>query len=288
MKIRAYSDMHLDHYAYAFTQTRKINLGEMIRPNFWYPEILPDEKDTILILAGDLWIGTKFIEFAGFSWIQEMSNRFKQVLIVLGNHDYWPQGDLSILNGADKCNGLLQDMCIFNVQVLDCDTVEIDDVLFIGATLWTDMYKSDPLSMHNMPQFMNYDGKIAYSTGANGAWERFTSIKWVSIHCRHRDYIRLVSEQNPNKKIVVVTHHIPLRFLGDPLYANDNTTSYYVSDLSELILDNPQIKLWVCGHSHVDNDEMFGECRMYMNPVGYQGEYREQNNLVKHEILELT
>jgi hypothetical protein len=30
---------------------------------------------------------------------------------------------------------------------------------------------------------------------------------------------------------------------------------------------------------------MFGDTRMYMNPVGYQGEHREQQQLVKHEVL---
>jgi predicted phosphohydrolase len=252
------------------------------------PKELPDDKDTILILAGDIWIGTKFIEYAGFSWISVISSRFKQVLIVLGNHDYWPcNGALSIKDGADKCNSMLQDVGIFNAHVLDMSTVKIDNYLFIGATLWTDMYKMNPLAMHNMSNYMRYDGKIAYYTGQNGAWERFTSQRWVQLHYKHREYIRLVASQNPSMKIIVITHHLPLHQLGDPNFANDSGTAYYVSDLSDLILDNPNIKLWACGHSHVHNDKIFGETRMYMNPVGYSSEQFEKRELIKHETLEV-
>ena len=244
-------------------------------------------------MAGDLWTGTKFIEWAGFSWIGKVAPRFKKVLIVLGNHDLWPQGDLSIKNGADKCNAMLQDMGYYNVQVLDMSTYASGDYLFVGCTLWTDMNKSDPLTMHNMPTFMNYDGKIAYETGLNGAWSRFTSEKWVSIHWKHRDYIKHVAAQNRDKKIIVITHHLPLPGLGDPNFIGNQGNYYYSSDLSELILDNENIKYWFCGHSHVSNDILFpayaGEdgCRMYMNPVGYLSEHREQESLVKHEVLDI-
>ena len=169
MKVRIYSDMHLDHQIYPN--------GDI--SHLWYPPVLPDDKDTILILAGDLWIGTKFIEYAGQSWISILAQRFKKILVVLGNHDLWPQGDLTILRGAEKCNNLLEQMGIFNVEVLDMDTYADGNYLFVGCTLWTDMNKADPLTMHNMPTFMNYDGKIAYETGPNGQWSRFTSEKLV-------------------------------------------------------------------------------------------------------------
>lgn len=288
MKIRIYSDMHEDHYADCMHETRLYDPGEIrIRPKFWYPPEMPDDKETTLIIPGDIWTGTRFIEYCKFSWIGEMSKQFKRVLVVLGNHDYWPQGDLTIKNGAQKCNNMLQDMGYYNVRVLDCDTFADGDVLFIGATLWTDMNKFDPLAMHRMPNYMVYDGKIAYETGPNGQWDRFTSQKWVNTHRRQRDYIKHVVEQNRDKKVVVITHHIPLNNLSDPSFANDAGNAYYSSDLSDLILDNENIKLWCCGHSHYSNDVMFEHCRMYMNPVGYAGEHREMYNKVKHEVIEI-
>lgn len=300
MKIREYSDTHLDWYAdAAFHQTRLIDplnpLDPKARPSpMWYPPVLPDDKETTLILAGDLWTGTNFIEYFGYSWISDVAQQFKQVLIVLGNHDFWPVNhSLSILGGAKKCNTMLLDRGILNVKVLDMDTYSDGDVLFVGATLWTDIDKADPLAMHNMSNFMRYDGKIAFSTGPNGAWERFTSEKWVQLHYKHRDYINLVARQNPDKKIVVITHHLPLMCIGDPRYQGSTANSYYMSDLSKLILDNENITHWFCGHSHVTNDLMFppyaenNGCRIYMNPVGYVSEHREQEGMVKHQVIEI-
>lgn len=282
MKLRVFSDIHLDHFDGRFNAITG-------KPVLWYPKPLPDDKETTLILAGDLWIGTRFIEFAGYSWIQDIANQFKEVFIVLGNHDYWPGNhSLTIVGGGDKCNGMLQDCGLFNVHVLNMDTIIRDDYLFVGCTLWTDMKRGDPLIMYNMPQFMRYDGKIGYEHFTNGeGFTRFSSQKWVDTHAKHRDYIKHVAHHNPDKKIVVITHHIPLTHLGDPSYINDESSYYYFSDLNDLILDNPNIVGWFFGHSHVGQDEIIGNTRLYSNPVGYVGEHREQYNLVKHEVIEI-
>jgi len=251
----------------------------------WYPPELPDDKDTILIIAGDLWVGYRFLNVGDYSWISKVAARFKQVLVVLGNHDYWK--DIDIVNGGRKMNEDLQDMCLFNVKVLDCDTFEAEGKIFVGATLWTDMRKEDPWSMFQMPNIMIPDSKIGYEFGENGAWTRFTSQRWISTHYKHRDYIKLIAEQSRDKDVIVITHHLPLEQMGDPMYTGHNSNCYYSSDLSNLILDNPNIKFWCAGHSHVENDFMFEHCRMYMNPVGYSTELRESKNLVKHEVIEI-
>ena len=43
----------------------------------------------------------------------------------------------------------------------------------------------------------------------------------------------------------------------------------YSSDLSEFILDHPQIKLWTHGHTHEDFDYLIGSTRIVSNPRGY-------------------
>lgn len=272
MKLRIYSDTHLNCYTW---------------DKMWYPPELPDDKETILILAGDIWEGTKFIEHAGHSWIGNIAHRFKHILIVLGNHDYWPcKQDITIKDGSVKLNSMLQDYGFFNVTVLDCDTFEIEDTLFIGATLWTDMKKGDPIVMHNMSNIMAYDGKIAYETGQNGAWTRFTSQKWIVEHDRHRRYIEHVVKQNQNKKLVVITHHLPLSMLSDPYYKGEMSDFYYHSDLHDIIMD-ANITMWVFGHSHYNTDQVWFGTRFKSNCLGYQGEHFEQQEYVKHEVIEI-
>ena len=284
MKIRAYSDMHLDHYG--------------LLDVMWYPPMMPDDADTILILAGDIWTGTNFIMHSKDSWIGNLAPRFKQVLVVLGNHDYWPtEKYLTIKNGGKKCNEMLLDMGIMNVKVLDCDTFESDDVLFVGCTLWTDMDKFDPLAMYNMPQLMFYDGKITYDTSAKSldlqtnsfsqlGWSRFTSELWCQTHMKHRDYLKIIFEQNKDKKIVVITHHLPLNTLGDPAFNGHQANCYYSSDLSDLILNN-NVKLWFYGHTHHAKETLLGETLLVNNCVGYKAQAMEKLGLVKHKVFEV-
>ena len=273
MLVRCYSDMHLDGY----------NSHDVM----WYPPKMPDDAETTLILAGDIWTGTNFIAHGEDSWIGNVAQHFKQVLIVLGNHDYWPNDKyLTIKDGGKKCNDLLFDMGIMNVKVLDCDTFEDGDVLFVGCTLWTDMNKSEPLAMFNMPRFMIDDGKIAYETGPAGSWSRFTSEMWISTHDKHRDYLKIILDQNKDKNIVAITHHLPLTFLNDPDFNGHHANCYYSSDLSNMILDS-NIKLWFYGHTHYQKETLFGETLLVNNCVGYRMQQMERRGLVRHKVFEV-
>lgn len=288
MKVRLYSDIHLDPYAAALHQTRVYDPNDKTEFDpFWYPKELPDDKDTVLIIAGDLWTGTKWIEYAGHSWLGKVAPRFKQVLVVLGNHDYWPTNHhLNIIGGGDVCNAMLQDFGYDNVKVLDMDTYTEGDYIFVGATLWTDMFKADPLAMQNLRATMYQDGNIAYEIDGK-FFERFTSQKWINTHYKHRDYIKLIASQNRDKKIFVITHHLPLHHVGDPFYKGNELNAYYSSDLSDLILDNENITHWVHGHSHHQHETQFEHCLVINNALGYQGEHSEQNGAVKHKVYKI-
>jgi hypothetical protein len=183
---------------------------------------------------------------------------------------------------------MLADLGIMNVKVLDCDVVIDGDVLFVGCTLWTDMNKFDPLTMYNMPGYMRYDGKIAFDTGLNGAWSRFTSEKWVQTFMKHRDYLKIIIEQNKDKKIVVITHHLPMPGLSNPMFATNTAgNGYYHSDLSDLILDNPHVKMWCYGHTHYQKETLVGETLLVNNCVGYKSQAFEQQHFVKHKVFEV-
>ena len=272
MKIREYSDLHLDGYA---SNKR------------WYPPPLLDDRETILILAGDLWEGLKWIKHGESSWISQVAPRFKQVLVVLGNHDYWPHGGLTITDGAAECNNLLADMGLSNVLVLDSSTWEYENTIFIGATLWTDLNEADPLTMHNMNRVMRYDGEIAYQTGPNGQWTRFIDSRWLQTHKKHKGFIERVSRENIDKTIVVITHHVPLTVLNDPRHSGTYEDGYYSSNLEDLILDNTNIKYWFYGHTHYQNRFELDECTLVNNCVGYRTENCEYFNQVDHGVIEI-
>ena len=81
--IRIFSDIHLD-FDYYGIKGKNISFDKI-----WRPTKLSTDKETILILAGDLWHSHKIFSFMGKSWLKGISQRYGLVLVVLGNHDFW-------------------------------------------------------------------------------------------------------------------------------------------------------------------------------------------------------
>ena len=72
------------------------------------------------------------------------------------------------------------------------------------------------------------------------------------------------------KKYIVVGHHAPSKASTKPRYSKDTLMNGgYSSDLSEFILDRPQIKMWTHGHTHDVFDYRIGSTRIVCNPRGY-------------------
>jgi len=77
-------------------------------------------------------------------------------------------------------------------------------------------------------------------------------------------------EANPDKKVVMMTHHAPSFKSKHPRYEDSDRLNHaYYSALDMLIMNNPQIKVWVHGHTHESHDYQIGETRIICNPRGY-------------------
>jgi hypothetical protein len=63
----------------------------------------------------------------------------------------------------------------------------------------------------------------------------------------------------------------------------------YSSDLSEFIVDRPQIAVWVHGHTHHNFDYTVGSTRIVANPRGYVGYERgsQQDDPFYPQIIEV-
>ena len=223
----------------------------------------------VLILGGDIMIASKVhrpeseygIRFRNF--LGRVSRKFPHVVYVMGNHEFYDSGKF-----FDSINDMRAACEVHsNIYLLERDTKIIDDVVFVGGTLWTDMNKFDPLTMHAVRDMMN--DYRAIRNDKNG----FIPLKpadTVDRHRRTRDYIEFVAKENKDKKVVVVGHHSPSLLSCHPQYANDHLMNgAYHSDLSGIMLDNPQIKLWTHGHTHHCFDYTIGQTRVVCNPRGY-------------------
>jgi Icc-related predicted phosphoesterase len=223
----------------------------------------------VLILGGDIMVASKVhkleseygIRFRDF--LKRCSFQFPHVVYVAGNHEFYSDG--RFFDGIEQ----LRLACAVhkNVYFLERDTKVIDDVVFVGGTLWTDMNKYDPLTLHAIRDMMNdYRATVNDQAG----YRRLKPADTCERHRQTVDYFKLILDQNKDKKCVVVGHHTPSFQSCHDMYKGDYIMNGgYHSDLSEMILDRPQIKLWTHGHTHHCFDYMIGETRVVCNPRGY-------------------
>jgi len=115
----------------------------------------------------------------------------------------------------------------------------------------------------------------------------FTPEDAVVDHRAMLDYIRIMIEGKFDQKFVVVGHHSPSKLSTKPQYEDEVIMNGgYSSDLSEFILDHPQIKLWTHGHTHHKFDYMIGSTRIVCNPRGYINYEPEADNF-KLQFIEV-
>jgi hypothetical protein len=199
----------------------------------------------------------------------------------MGNHEFY--------HGRfyDSIEHMREECAKFpNIYMLENDTKVIDDVTFIGATLWTDMNKGDPLTMHAIEGMMN-DFRIIRNDKRNFAAMSARDV--ASRHARTLQYFRTVLAEQHDRKFVVVGHHSPSFQSVHEMYKDEQLMNGgYHSDLSEFILDHPQIKLWTHGHTHHPFDYMIGETRIVCNPRGYENDgYSEDTGWNPNIVLEV-
>lgn len=255
MKIRVLSDLHVD-------------------VNDMYPDhrsFMLKDNDVFTIVAGD----TAGSPEAAIQWIQE---NVQKGLVISGNH---------IVYGGDKrpIQDLKQQMAQAfpaegPVTYLDHMTgtmsKEIDGVLFVGTTLYTDYALSRDITVENAMRYA-----YSRSMGMNDFRFGYTKSQDQNRPIIPPDYRRWfieskkemtrIIEANPGKEIVVVTHHCPSIKCCVDEWGLLNPS--YASNLENFIQEHPNIKLWITGHAHNRKNFKIGNCLVLMNPRGYESEW---------------
>jgi predicted phosphohydrolase len=232
------------------------------------PYVIPsheDDRDTILIIAGDFYTAkrTKHLEKLT-ELFEDVAGRFKHVLMVLGNHDYWFRQFKSAVGEYTNAVGHLD-----NVTILEKKAITIDDVVFIGATLWADMDGGKETTMYFARHGDGIRGPMNdyKRIRASGYSRPVTPLMTVTDHTLAVKYIEHeLQNVREDQKVVVITHHAPL--LESLTHDDHSLNGCYASDLSELIkTHSPDI--WVHGHIHQTHDYMYENTRVLCSPRGY-------------------
>lgn len=242
--------------------------------------VMKDEANQVLILAGDIGLADKPYTYKYF--LEEASERFRDVIYIMGNHEFY---QTSILRGVDKIKenlALHADMP--NVHVLDNQVMVIDNVAFVCSTLWTNFNGLDSLSMYNSGRWMSDFKHIR--TGPKDApyMKKFTPSDAATIHHKSRTFLfdAIKREKSLGRKVVAVTHHAPSTLSIANEYKSGKwamLNGAYASNLEEDIFET-EPELMIHGHMHSSFDyelvdELAGKTtgtRVICNPRGYEGE----------------
>ena len=251
MKIKIFSDIHLDQYV----------SGQ------YFPHL--GTGDT-LVLAGDILCARHFktdgyLHSVYDTFLNDCSKNYDKVLYVKGNHEFYGYN----YEGAHK---KILDNLPDNFHLLENETIKIGNVNFVGFTFWTDFRKENPLEMMDAQSYMN-DYKVIRITSN---YRKLNTNDTLQFHKDSKQYLLNKLDELKDEEAFVISHHSPTLQSIAPEYKN-SCNGAYCSDLDDLILDHPNIKHWVFGHSHTAMDFYIGGCRVINNAVGYPGQDTKYN-----------
>lgn len=276
-KIRLMSDLHLEFM-------RKARYD-------YQPPVMEDEHEQILVLAGDIANNLQivkpyrnlnfhikkngdkvteerrqfYIDNKDESFVSLMTKRFKAVVYVPGNHDYYGYPIEKFNRKAEEAFYNIPNAYYFYDGSL---ATPIDGVRFIGATLWTDLNNLDPFVEWRVSQAMADYKYIRREIGGPGG--KYPKLKPRDIYSINAEQTRNIFEKADefkDDKIVVISHHAPSMKSNARKYGP--MTHAYCNELDDRINARDNIVAWVHGHTHDNVDYNLDYARVTCNCFGY-------------------
>ena len=238
MKIQYCSDLHLEFRA----NLRMMNAKDPVL----------DVAGDVLVIAGDVgYLSDKNVEHLRlWKW---MSENYRQVLMVAGNHEFYNHGDIAAMGDSWE-KKFLPNVGYYHNKVIRIGTTD-----FILSTLWT---RISPLDEMMVQAGMNDYRQILYNR------HRLTAKDITDEFEKNFTFIQKSVETSDAEKIVVVTHHLPTFASIDKRYAGDPLNVAFATELGNYIADS-RINAWIYGHAHHQTDLMIGNTHLVSNPLGY-------------------
>jgi predicted phosphodiesterase len=232
MKIQISGDLHLEYINF-----EKVKISELLHCS----------DANILILAGD--IGSLYEPQKLRLFLEKICVRYRYVLYVPGNTEFYtcprqvPKEFNYLLNELLKI-----EKKISNLFILNRKSVQIDDILFSGAILWS--LPEDRLPSHFRIHEMSRE-------------------MYTNKHMQDSKYILdsiCYAGELGVKHHVIITHYCPL-----PGEKNNRGDMYYNKNLFEKIpeVNNCNTKFtWIFGHTHESFDQQLKGINFISNSRG--------------------
>ena len=273
MTIDILSDIHLDFYF----KSKKLIKDEEVENLFSHIFTMKGASTPadMLIIAGDLGHDNQQ-NINVLKCIQKLF-KYKYIICVLGNHDYYLVSSLSknyyknkSLNRVNEMRTLIND--IEGMYCLDGNIVEIDGVRFGGCDSWYD------------GEYITKNFDTAHSTWNTPRDSYYIDQLWKN-GLNDSNYIEdfywhqaAIDEKKKLDKIykdvdVMITHVNPSL---DPnhtfeLYRESELTGFFTFN-GEMYLREGSMKYWIFGHTHNETEYEVENVHCIANPMGYPGE----------------
>lgn len=257
------SDIHLEFGDLEFTNEGAdilVLAGDIMIAQYLYDHT-PDSIQKSLDQGNKL--GDRQLEAIKYrKFLERASVQFKHVIMIAGNHEFYHGRWYQALDTLRyECNQFA------NVYFLEDQVKEIDDVMFVGSTLWTDMNKNDWYTKYQVKQGMS-DFRIIKNDKNN--YHNLHPDDVIVRHAKSLEFIK-TTVANTSKKVVVVTHHAPSDLSVADCYKDQILMNgAYRSNLEDFVMDS-NITHWYHGHTHFPFDYILGNTRVVCNPRGYIG-----------------
>ncbi|KAF8912094.1 Ser/Thr protein phosphatase superfamily protein [Gymnopilus junonius] len=204
-----------------------------------------------------------------FDWLRAQLERFERLFFLVGNHEPYGFGDdntdASIARFSAFEKTVASDPSLGKFIFLNRTRYDISPTLTIlGCTLWS---------------HLNPDDKdiLSWSLTDFKRIRSFTMDAYEELHQQDvtwlRETLASIRESEPERKVVVFTHHAPtVEGTGDPKYLGGLTNSAFATELAtkESGIWGSPVVMWAFGHTHWSCDFIKEGIRVYSNQRGYK------------------
>lgn len=205
-----------------------------------------------------------------FPFIEKQLPKFKAVFLLLGNHEPYHSNWTTVKEKVMRFEKEMRNKHAAGVygSFIFLDQTRHDlspDTTILGCTLYSHILPSqaDHVSFGLNDFYHIDDWTVEQHNEAH-----FADLNWLNAQ------VKSIAEQEPHRRIVILTHHNPTTSARslDPAHANSKISSGFSSDLSgQVCWTSRNVKVWAFGHTHFNCDfvEPVAGKRAVTNQRGY-------------------
>ena len=166
------------------------------------------------------------------------------------------------------------------IQYLNNTSYEYKGIIFLGCCLYTNfkLYGEDrqDIAMISAARGMN-DFIYPRYEDKDGTIRTLTTDDYLELFEKSRLFLKEKLIENIGKPVVIVTHFAPcINSVGEE-YKNSSLNPAFVVDMTDLMREYNNIRVWCHGHVHSKHDYLCYSTRIVAEPFGYYTEWGDKS-----------